>query len=137
MDSFNIRVLNEGDYDDILVGWWNDWGMDAPNKEFLPDDGKGGIIILDGDIPVCAGFMYATNSKVAWVDWIVSNKKYRKKPQRKIAIGLLIDTLTNVVKDSGYKYSYALMDSSQLVEHYVRMGYTKSCKYTNELIKKI
>lgn len=137
MESLNIRVLNETDYQEILVGWWNDWGMEAPIKEFLPDDGKGGIMILDGDIPVCAGFMYATNSKVAWVDWIVSNKEYRKKPQRKEAISLLLNTLTNIAKDTGYTYSYALVKNNNLINHYVNVGYTETCEYTNELIKKL
>ena len=51
-----------------LVKWWEDWGWEAPSKDFLPDNGKGGIMILDGDVPICAGFTYVTNSKVAWVD---------------------------------------------------------------------
>jgi hypothetical protein len=38
-----IRELNETDYDEILVGWWKDWGWSAPPKDFLPRDGKGGI----------------------------------------------------------------------------------------------
>ena len=63
--EFNIRKLNSTDYDEILVKWWNDWGWKAPAREFLPEDGEGGIILFDGDIPVCAGFMYITNSKVA------------------------------------------------------------------------
>lgn len=137
MDSLDIRVLNERDYEDILVGWWNDWGMEAPNKEFLPDNGKGGIMVLDEGVPVCAGFMYATNSKVAWVDWIVSNKQYRKKPYRRVAIALLLDTLTNVARNAGYSYSYALVKNNNLINHYVGVGYTETCEYTNELIKKL
>lgn len=137
MDSLNIRVLNETDYQEILVGWWKDWGMEPPNKEFLPDEGSGGIMVLDDDMPVCAGFMYATNSKVAWVDWIVSNKKYRKKPNRRVAIALLLDTLTNAAKNAGFSYSYALVKNNDLVRHYVNVGYTETCEYTNELIKKL
>ena len=84
--SFNIRPLNENDYDSILVGWWEDWKWTPPGKDFLPDNGMGGIMVLDEEIPVCAGFMYTTNSKVAWIDWIVSSKEYRKKPHRKVDI---------------------------------------------------
>ena len=95
---FDIKQLQEGDYEKILVNWWNDWGWEPPQKDFLPEDGKGGMIVYDGDTPVCAGFIYVTNSKVAWVDWIISNKEYRKKPQRSNAIGLLIETLTGTCK---------------------------------------
>ena len=66
-------------------------------------------MVLDDEVPVCAGFMYITNSKVAWVDWIISNKEYTKKPQRKDAIKLLVSALTDICKTAGSKYVYALI----------------------------
>lgn len=135
MDSLDIRMLNDTDYQEILVGWWKDWGWEAPTKDFLPEDGKGGLMIMDGDTPVCAGFTYVTNSKVAWVDWIISNKNYRKKPQRKEAINLLIETLTNICKNSGSKYCYALIKNQSLVNIYKELGYTKGDSYVGEMIK--
>jgi hypothetical protein len=133
--DFVIRPLNESDYESILVGWWDDWKWEPPQKDFLPDDGKGGIMILDGDVPVCAGFIYTTNSKVAWVDWIISNKNYRKKPQRINAIGLLVETLTNISKSTGHKYSYALIKHPGLIGTYEKLGYIKGDGYTGEMIK--
>ena len=66
--ELNIRKLHATDYEDLLLSWWKDWGWDAPAKDFLPDNGEGGLIVFDEEIPVCAGFVYVTNSKVAWVD---------------------------------------------------------------------
>ena len=130
-----IRELNETDYSDILVGWWGQWDWEPPQRDFLPDDGKGGIIVYDDDIPVCAGFMYLTNSKVAWVDWIVSNKEYTKKPQRKDAIKLLVSALTDICRNAGSKYSYALIKNMSLVTVYEELGYIKGDSYTGEMIK--
>jgi hypothetical protein len=130
-----IRELNESDYDNILVAWWKQWGWEPPQKDFLPDNGKGGIIVYDQDTPVCAGFMYITNSKVAWVDWIISNKEYTKKPHRKDAIKLLVSTLTGICKNTGSKYVYALIKSRHLIETYEQLGYIKGDKYTSEMIK--
>ena len=31
--EFNIRKLNPSDYDDVLVGWWKDWGWTPPAKD--------------------------------------------------------------------------------------------------------
>lgn len=131
--ELTIRQLNENDYQDILVGWWKDWGWIAPEKDFLPDDGKGGYIVYDGDIPVCAGFIYVTNSRVAWVDWIISNKEYREK--RREAITMLIDALTNLSKMSGSKYAYALIKNDSLIKTYESLGYIKGDSYTSEMIK--
>jgi hypothetical protein len=133
--SLTIRALNETDYDDILVGWWKDWNWEAPSRDFLPDDGKCGVMIMDGDIPVCAGFMYITNSKASWIDWIISNKNYRVKPNRREALKLLIASLTVMAEDSGSKYGYALIKNKSLIEVYESFGYTKGDSYTSEMIK--
>jgi hypothetical protein len=135
--SFNIRPLVETDYDAILVGWWKDWKWTPPLQDFLPDNGKGGIMVLDNDIPVCAGFVYMTNSKVAWVDWIISSRNYSKKPQRQQALSLLIKTLTNICKDTGNKYCYALLKSKSLIKTYEDLGYTAADNYSQEMIKKL
>jgi len=130
-----IRELNETDYDDILVGWWEQWEWTAPQRDFLPDNGKGGIIVYDDKTPVCAGFMYLTNSKVSWVDWIISNKDYTKKPDRQDAIKLLVSALTEICKKSGSKYIYALIKNNSLISTYEELGYIKGDSYTSEMIK--
>lgn len=131
--ELTIRQLNENDYQDILVKWWEEWGWTPPTKDFLPDNGMGGYIVYDEDTPVCAGFIYITNSRVAWVDWIISNKEYRGK--RKEAITMLIDTLTNISKMSGSKYAYALIKNNSLIKTYEELGYTQGDTYTSEMIK--
>lgn len=130
-----IRELQDTDYEDILVGWWQQWGWEPPQKDFLPRDGQGGIIVYDDETPVCAGYMYLTNSKVAWVDWIISNKEYTKKPQRKDAIKLLVSALTEICKNTGSKYVYALIKNQSLIETYEGLGYIKGDSYTSEMIK--
>jgi len=131
-----VRPLKDTDYETLCV-FWKDWNMEPPLKDFLPQNGEGGIMVMDGEEPICAGFMYATNSKVAWVDWIVSSKTYRKKPQRKEAIELLITTLTTIAKNLGYVYAYSLTDNKILENTFEKLGYTKGIKYSKELICKI
>jgi len=133
--ELTIRQLNDNDYQDILVNWWTEWGWTAPEKDFLPDNGMGGYIVYDGEIPICAGFIYVTNSRVAWVDWIISNKQYREKGKRKEAISMLIESLTNISKMSGSKYAYALIKNNSLIQTYENLGYTKGDSYTSEMIK--
>jgi hypothetical protein len=130
-----VRALNASDYDDILVGWWKDWGLDAPTRDFLPDDATGGLIVFDGNEPVCAGFMYTMNAKVAWVEWIVSSKTYRKKPMRKDCLELLIHTLTHVCKSKGAKYVFSNNNNKHLIESFINSGYVKGCTNSTELIK--
>ncbi len=55
VNELTVRNLDELDYDKYLVHWWNDWKWVAPVKDFLPDLGKGGFMVLVKDTPVCAG----------------------------------------------------------------------------------
>lgn len=137
MDALKIRVLNEHDYDEILVGWWRDWGWTPPHKDFLPDDGKGGFIVFDDDIPICAGFIYMTNSKVAWVDWIISNKRYVKRANRDQALDILLETLSNTCHTIGSKYIYALIKHPNLMVRYKKHGFSMGDTYTGEMIKQL
>ena len=137
LNELTVRNLTELDYSNHLVHWWKDWDWVAPVQEFLPDSGKGGVMVMDNDVPVCAGFNYMTNSKVAWVDWIISNKKYNKKPQRKMAISLLIKTLTRMCKDLGFTFSYALIKNESLMNTYKDVGYSEADQYNKEMIKKL
>ena len=134
---FNLRPLKYEDYNETLVKWWKDWDWAPPPRDFLPEDGKGGIMILDKETPVCAGYIYNTNSKVAWVEWVISNKEYTHKENRKQALKLLIDTLNNMCKDIGKEYCYALLKHEGLIKMYEELGYKKGDSYTVEMIKKI
>ena len=132
-----IRPLIDQDYETILVEWWKDWKWVPIEKDFLPDNGTGGLMVVDDGIPVCAGFIYTTNSAVAWVDWIISNKNYRKKPERAIALDILVNSLTNLAKETGHKYVYALIKHKGLIDVYEKLGYIHGDSYTSELIKKL
>lgn len=135
MDSLTIRALREEDYHNILTGWWNDWGWTPPPIDFLPEDGTGGVIVMDGDTPVCAGFMYATNSRVAWVDWIISNKNYTDRSKRKEALVKLVACLTEMCRSNGYLYCYALIKNESLINTYKELGYLQAETYSTEMIK--
>lgn len=135
MEVLKTRKLIDSDYDEILVKWWKDWKWEPPAKDFLPDSGRGGIIVFDGDEPICAGFMYITNSKVAWVDWIISSREYTKREERRAALKLLIESLTDFCKNTGSKYVYALIKNQSLIKVYKDAGYINGDTYTSEMIK--
>lgn len=127
-----VRTLTETDYDDILVGWWRDWKWTAPTKDFLPNIG---IIVYDEDTPVCAGYVYTTNSSVCWVDWIISNFNYKDRKKRKEALTLLVNTLTTMSTYYNSKYCYALIKNKSLINIYKELGYIEGDSYTSEMIK--
>ena len=119
--KFNIRLLNEGDYDNILKEWWSDWDWMAPPKESLPNNGLGGFMVYKGDVNVCAGFAYFTNSNLAWCEFIISNKKY-KDDDRNEAIEILINAIIDACKEAGYKAIFTSVINSNLIKKYENCG---------------
>lgn len=130
--KFNIQPLKEDDYDKVLVKWWKDWRWTPPVKDFLPDKG---YMVYCNDIPVCAGYMYVTNSKVVLLEWIVSNFEIKNKETRKEALLMLIEFVTSVARGIEKKYVYSLLKSSSLIKIYEELGYIKGEVNGQEMIK--
>jgi len=134
--KLNIRALKESDWD-TLVSWWDTWDeWTAPPKDFLPNNGTGGLMVESDENPVVAGFMYTTNSKGILLEWIISNPEYREK-DRKEAIDLLIKSAEEICKKQGYKYIFSIGRNKSLIETHKRLGYSVDKKPSYEIIKKI
>ena len=132
-----VRPLIAEDYDKTLRQWWFDWRWTPPSRDFLPENGEGGFIVYDGQTPVCAGFMYETNSKAVWCDWIISNIKYKDRNNRKEALSLLIKRISEEAERLDKKYIYALIKNKPLINVYKKQGFVEGSSYSHELIKQI
>lgn len=135
----NVRPLEPDDYENILCKWWKDWRKPAPPRDVLPDDGTGGFIVYDEDIPVCAGFMYNTNSSMVWIEFIVSNINYTDREKRREALAMLDTTITSLARKLNKKYVYSLLkeDNRSLIDVSLNQGYIHNSIRFNEMIKKI
>jgi len=125
-----VRPLTEEDYDRTLRQWWFDWRWTPPSRDFLPENGTGGFIVYDGETPVCAGFMYETNSKAVWCDWIISNIKYKDRNNRKEALSLLIKRISE-------EADRLVIKNKPLINVYKKQGFVEGSSYSHELIKQI
>ena len=132
-----VRPLTAEDYDKTLIQWWFEWRWKPPSRDFLPENGEGGFIVYDGETPVCAGFMYETNSKAVWCDWIISNIKYKDRNNRKEALSLLIKRISEEAERLDKKYIYALIKNKPLINVYKKQGFVEGSSYSHELIKQI
>lgn len=131
-----VRPLKTEDYD-TLFKWWRQWRWVPPVREVLPENGTAGYIVYDGSTPVVAGFLYDTNSAIAWVEWVVSNFEYKDRDGRKEAIQTLLIYLEALAKAKGKKVCYSLLKSKSLIEAYKEIGYQVSETGYKEMIKAI
>lgn len=126
-----VRLLKSEDYN-TLSAWWKDWRWTPPPADMLPDTG---LMVYKDDVEICAGFVYTTNSKTAWVEFIISNFHYREDDRHE-ALEYLIDVLTEVAKElSDCKYVYTSLKSKSLIDRYSNCGFQLGDSNCQEMVK--
>lgn len=126
-----IRALKEKDYDK-LCQWWKFWRFGAPERKYLPNDGKGGIMVTNNDIDICCGFLYFTNSKIAWLEFVVSNPDYKEK-DRSDAIIFLINNLVAIAGSKGFEAVFTSVKHPSLIKSFEKSGFIVGSNNTMEM----
>lgn len=130
---FKSRWLEMDDYP-MLVEWWSWFRFPPPTQNLLPENGEGGMMIGKNGIPICAGFLYLTNSDFAIIEYVVSNPEYRDD-DRKLAIQFLLSELERVAKTQrGKGIIFSFVRNENLINRYMENGYTKGTT-SSELVK--
>lgn len=104
-----IREFKKEDYSEIK-NWWIAHKWQPIPVEFLP---KTGYIIPN----YCAGFLYKTDSKIAIMEFIISNP-LTDKDKRSVALDLLINSLCNKAKEDGFKSVFSSLVHPKLIDKY-------------------
>ena len=135
-DELIARDLKESDWETLLKWWdsWPDWT--APSKDFLPDNGTGGIMVEKNNKPIVAGFIYETNSASVLLEWIVSDPEYRDN-DRGEAVELLITEAEKSTKALGYNYMFTIGRNKRLIETHKKLGWFVDDKPSHEITKKL
>jgi len=131
-----LRTLTEQDWD-TLCNWWEAWPKWVnPPKSFLPDNGKGGFMVEKEGKPICAGFIYLTNSDAVLLEWIVSDPEYREN-DRKDALELLITGAEAACKEIGKKHMFTIGRNRHLIDTHKKLGWSVDPDSSHEIIKNI
>ena len=133
--ELKVRELKESDWD-TMCSWWKWWRWPEISKDMLPMNGCGGLMVYKNETPIAAGFLYLSNSKVVWLDWIVSNPEYRED-DRKQSLILLIDSLEQVAKAQGYNIVISIARNKSLINIHEELNYNVDKSPSYEISKKI
>lgn len=127
------RLTTPNDYKQ-LKKWWDFWWPNAPSKAMLPNNLKDGVMVFQDDQNICAGFIYRTPSNICFCEYIVSNPEVKDRKTRQEALYLLIETISHIAKQMGFKYIYTFTDHQNLIKKYEDCGYQKGSQ-SFEMIK--
>ena len=131
----NTRTLTKSDWE-TLSDWWKAWKWPVMAKDMLPDNGTGGIMVENEGENIVAGFLYWSNSKLVWLDWIISNPKV-SRDIRQEAIKKLILTAEHMTKQAGSKYMMSISRSNSLLKTHEQMGWNVDKTPSHEMVKVI
>ncbi len=93
--ELKLREFNKDKDLKTINNWYSDWSMSELPQWFLPETGY----IVDG---VCAAFMYKTDSKVAYMENVISNPKAPHEV-RAIALKMIGNQIFKKAEELGFK----------------------------------
>jgi hypothetical protein len=105
-------------YYGTLSFWWQLHGWPAIPETSLP---KTGIVVEVEGKPVVAGFLYNTDSNIAWLEMVVGNPLC-DKIVRSNALDILIPALLAEAHKLGKSIVFSSLEHPALLERYKKFG---------------
>ena len=125
-NNMNIRRFNDSDYE-MVCSWWKQHEWPSIPLDFLP---KVGIIIDD----CAAGFLYSTDSKICWLEFIVVDPR-SDKAKRRAALDTLISSASEIAKEMGHSVIFTSASHEGLISRYINDGFQITDKTMTNLMR--
>ena len=119
----NIRKIELKDYE-YIDKWWIEQGYNAISKEILPMQGLGGLIV-EKEKPIAAAYLYLTNSKMGYIDNLISDPKYISKDRFDVIAKLMV-ACEKMAKDTGCLETWAMSNINGILSRCEALGYNVS-----------
>ena len=133
---YNLRFLENSDYP-TLVGWWKANRFPPPGMNDLPlfQGVLHGVMVFQGDVGICAGFLINTSiPNAALIEYIVANFDVKDRDLRKAALISLINSLKGLAKSMAKKYVFTSVKNKNLIDKLEAAGFVVSSSHTTEMI---
>ncbi len=105
----------------LIQAWFAKRNFPAPDPELLPP--TGGVVYLAGK-PVCAGFLFKTDTPCAVIAHLVSDPDIEKN-DRSNALDYLIITLQWAARDLGFKMVVCSSNLPQVCKRFEKLQFEK------------
>ena len=120
------------DYD-ILEKWWRGHGSFPPEPEHLAPMG---IVVEVDQKPICAGFLYNTDSKICVFEFVVSDPDASKE-DRCNSLNLLIDRIQRLARELEYSLIYTSINIEAYIRKLKDAGFVEADKNQTHMFYKI
>lgn len=102
--------------------WWKDRGFPSPEIELLPPTG---LVIVFGGKPICGGFLFKTDAKIAMINHLVSDPRVEGS-LRSEATDYLLFALLSHARDEGFRVVTGATNLPRLMRRYELLGFVQT-----------
>ena len=88
MENITIRPIKEEDYK-FINKWWEQIGKEPPPRSLLPENGLHGLMACKDGRPIVCTYLYLTNSKFGYCDYMISDINYKGRDRFNIVLKLM------------------------------------------------
>lgn len=120
--KFELFTYKPEDFS-LIEGWWKARGFPPANPEFLPPTG---FIVTGDSVPICAGFLFKTDAKIAILNHVVSSPTPIDPMDYNTAMNHLIAKMIHEARASGFKILSAACNIERLGKRYESNGFVKT-----------
>ena len=118
--KINIRKIELKDYE-YINKWWVEQGFQPVSLEVLPMNGLGGLVV-EKEKPIAAAYLYLTNSKMGYIDNLISDPKYISKDRFDVILELMA-ACKKMAEDVGCLDMWAITNNKGILKRCKTLGY--------------
>ena len=119
-NKINIRKIELEDYE-YINKWWVEQGFQPVSAEVLPMNGLGGLVV-EKEKPIAAAYLYLTNSKMGYIDNLISDPKYISKDRFDVILELMA-ACKKMAEDVGCLDMWAITNNKGILKRCKTLGY--------------
>lgn len=116
----------------LLKSWFDARQFPAPDPEIIPGLG----LIVSGEKPIAAGFLFKTDGGVAIIAHLISDPA-SEKAERNEAVKHLLSVLSLMARDFGFKYVSCATNIKSLGVRFEEYGFEKTDENVNHYRREI
>tara|TARA_R110002012_G_scaffold36334_5_gene102758 strand:- start:7760 stop:8161 length:402 start_codon:yes stop_codon:yes gene_type:complete len=119
-NELKIRKIEIKDYK-YINKWWVEQGFKPVSLDVLPMQGLGGLIV-EKQKPIAVAYLYLTNSKMGYIDNLISDPKYISKDRFNIILEL-IAACKQMAVETGCLDVWAVTNSKGIIKRCKELEY--------------
>jgi hypothetical protein len=130
-NPYQLAAFQKDLHHPLVAAWWEAHKFGVIPPEFLPENG---LLLSDESGPIAAGFVYLSDSKMGWLEFLVTNPE-ANPIRRARALKHLITALTALADSLGVGMLFTSSDNPGLIRMLEGSEFQKGDTGTTQLLR--